>query len=136
MIKFSLGDFFVSSPLGKFCFGFTFKDVGKTPLTWSTRHRDFIEPGFNWGISYEQNLTALKSKLLFAFGFSDTGSGGVEWQFYDKLFLRAGVKDRRFTAGAGLTLSLFRIDYAFSNHDLGFSHRISADVDLGFLMKK
>lgn len=136
MIKFSLGDLFVNSPLGKFGLGFVLKDATKTSLSWSTRHRDSIEPEFNWGISYEQNLSALKSKLLFALGFSDIASGGVEWQFYHKLFLRAGVKDRRFTAGAGLVLSLFRIDYAFSNHDLGFLHRISADVDLGFLMKK
>ena len=137
MVKFDMNDLFSTVALGKFGIGFVVKDVTQTSITWSTKHRDSIKPSFNWGILYEQKLHFFDSDLNFAFGRTDSGSGGkgigIEWKLFHRFFLRGGSKDKNFTAGAGFLLSFFRIDYAFANHELGFSHRISADIDLNFL---
>ncbi|MBN2564398.1 MAG: hypothetical protein JXB46_01665, partial [Candidatus Eisenbacteria bacterium] len=52
---------------------------------------------------------------------------GVEFLYKDLVGVRAGLAMGQLTAGAGLTLSGFTVDYAFGKHEyLDSSHRVSA----------
>ena len=140
MIKFDVNDIVASQTLGKLSFGFILKDLSNTTLSWSTRHRDSVKPNLNWGFAYDHNLVSLKSRIKIALGFDSAGTNdwgsGIEWELLERIFIRAGLKNKRFTTGAGITMSVFRVDYSLGTHDLGFSHRISADFNLSFLKSK
>lgn len=64
------------------------------------------------------------------------GGGGLEYDYRETLFLRGGFAgdhdERHATAGAGVRLSNFQLDYAFLPFGtLGDTHRISALVRFG-----
>ncbi len=140
MLKFDLNDLLATQNFGQIGFGFVLKDLSNTKLSWSTRHHDLIEPGLTLGLSYDQKLESLKSRIKIALGFGHAGrddwGSGIEWELLERIFIRAGVKSKRLTTGAGLKMSIFRVDYSLGTHDLGFSHRISVDFDLFFLKSK
>ena len=51
---------------------------------------------------------------------------GVEYWIERRVALRAGFEARNFSAGAGLRIRRFGLDYAYLDHaDLDASHRIS-----------
>jgi len=60
---------------------------------------------------------------------------GTEYWLMDFLALRLGFEGLSYlketTAGLGFRYREYSIDYSFAYHDLGFSHRISADVKWG-----
>lgn len=59
---------------------------------------------------------------------------GAEWTLARKVALRAGYDQPAFTAGFGVKLGDFGLDYAFLNHEekeLGISHRLSAGFKFG-----
>jgi hypothetical protein len=125
---------------GNLSLGLSVQDFIGTKLYWNTTsepsHADSIPINLKMGVAYSRNLQNLGSQILFSVD-ADTRYGlemhyGTEYVLGDVLSLRAGVKDRDFTAGAGLhvafkgksTLS-FLVDYAFLSHELGNTHRIS-----------
>jgi len=64
---------------------------------------------------------------------------GTEYWLMDFLALRLGFEGLSYlketTAGLGFRYQQYSIDYSFAYHDLGFSHRISADVKWGKSVK-
>ena len=136
MLKFGIDDLLNDSRLGKFSLGFTYKDLFNTKMKWDTdtRHSDRIKKSWYLGTSYMQPLPSLKSQLLFVYSlhskFKHTSHFGLEYLYFDRLAVRFGLDNKQFTAGIGLKLSVFHLDYAFKGHDLGSSHRISTSLQL------
>lgn len=125
---------------GDLSLGISIQDFVGTKLYWNTTsepsHADSIPINLKMGAAYSRNLQSLGSQILFSID-ADTRYGlemhyGAEYVLGDVLSLRAGLKDRDFTAGAGLHIAFkgksylsFLIDYAFLSHELGNTHRIS-----------
>ncbi len=136
MFKFGLDDLMDNSKLGKIAFAFSAMDVFNTKITWNTdsRHADRIRRTVYAGVSYFQPLTALNSQLTFSYAlknkFKNTHHFGVEYVYYNRLAVQFGVDNSQFTAGVGIQLSIFRINYAYRGHELGGSHRISTAIQL------
>ena len=141
-----LGD---QSNANRFTVGMTAQDFFRTKLFWNTppelpnqpSNTDTIMPNLKIGMSYLQNIDALKSRILISV---DTDSRysfemhyGIEYLFLDLLALRIGLQEKKgmetyrdITAGAGLWLAFargaaFAVDYAFVSSDLGNSNRVS-----------
>ena len=126
--------------LGDLSLGLSLQDLIGTKLYWNTTsvpsNADSIPINLKLGVAYSRNLQNLGSQILFSID-ADTRYGlemhyGAEYVLGDVLALRAGIKDRDFTAGAGLHVAFkgkstisFLIDYAFLSHELGNTHRIS-----------
>ncbi len=136
MLRFGLDDLMDNSKLGKMAIAFSAMDVFNTKITWNTdsRHADRIRRTVYVGASYFQPLTVLNSQLTISYAlknkFKNTHHFGVEYLYYNRLAVRFGVDNSQFTAGVGLKLSVFRIDYAYRGHELGGSHRISTAIQL------
>lgn len=136
MIKFGIDDLLDDSRLGKFSFGVALKDIADTKITWNTnsRHADEIRRSWHLGFSYLQPLSKISGQLLLAYSFrtkyETIHNFGVEYLYYNRLAIRFGLSDQQFTAGVGLHLSLFQIDYAFRSHELGGTHRINTSIQL------
>lgn len=64
---------------------------------------------------------------------------GTEYWLFDFLALRLGFEGLSYlketTAGLGFRYRDYSVDYSFAYHDLGFSHRISADLKFGKSVK-
>lgn len=64
---------------------------------------------------------------------------GTEYWLFDFLALRLGFEGLSYlketTAGIGFRYKDYRVDYSFAYHDLGFSHRISANIKWGDSVK-
>ncbi|HJT24559.1 MAG TPA: PorV/PorQ family protein [bacterium] len=60
--------------------------------------------------------------------------GGVEFGWNQTVFARAGYDGISPTAGAGIRLSDFELDYAFNQRDLGALHRFSLSYHFGRYM--
>ncbi len=136
MLKFGLDDLLNDNRFGRISLGLAIKDIFNTKINWNTdsRHSDKIERSWHLGSSYMQPLTGINGKLLFAYSyqtqFVSPHNIGFEYTYYDRLALRFGLTDEKFTAGVGLQISPFRIDYAFRSHELGGSHRINTAIQL------
>ncbi|HVZ81222.1 MAG TPA: tetratricopeptide repeat protein [bacterium] len=78
----------------------------------------FLPPG-----TRDQLWLVLESQVPVA-GMPDY-RGGAEYAWNETAFLRAGFDGVGPTAGAGLRISDFQLDYAFNQRDLGALHRFS-----------
>ncbi len=136
MFKFGLDDLFDNNNLGKIGLGVTVKDLWNTKITWNTASRQSNKIKHSWhlGASYFQPISSINSQLLFAYAYEHKYKNvhhfGMEYVYYDRIAIRFGVDNSQFTAGIGLRVMLFNLDYAFRGHDLGGSHRISLSVRL------
>jgi hypothetical protein len=134
MIKFGFDDLFDDNRLGKFGIGFAMKDILNTKLTWNTdsRQLDRIKRSWHFGLSYMQPIPAINGKILTAWSlvsrYERKHHFGLEYDYYDRLALRFGLDEGQFTAGVGLKVLIFHIDYAYMGHELGGSHRVSTSV--------
>ncbi|MBN2424365.1 MAG: PorV/PorQ family protein [Calditrichaceae bacterium] len=117
--------------LGNFSLGINLQDIAGTKITWNTdtKHKDKIEHNIKYGIAYAQPLKFISSQITFAYDIDTKYEGGThlgtEFLFRSTLALRAGAFYGRFTAGAGIYLWKFKVDYAYQSHDLGNCHRVS-----------
>ncbi len=134
MFKFGLDDLFDDNRLGKVSFALAAKDLFNTKLTWNTQNRASgkIKRSWHLGLSYFQPLPRINGKLLFAYAFEKKYNSihhfGMEYFYHERLAIRFGLDDQQFTAGVGLKVSIFNVDYAYKGHELGGSHRVSAAI--------
>ena len=122
--------------LGDLSIGTSLQDIGGTRLNWDTpsQKSDRIPMNGKIGFSYLQTILS-NSHLLIAYDY-DTHYGGrdhfgLEYGLNHLLALRGGldsIAEGVFTLGAGIQVSRFLLDYAFMNHDLGGTHRVSGGV--------
>jgi hypothetical protein len=142
----------------RFVLGVNFQDITTTLLAWDTGRREAITPTLKTGVAYFYDFPLLAGKIIPALDFdirfenrrfaSQFNIGpvsfdshlGVEYEFKNILALRGGITDvGKFTVGTGIKLPKLNIDYAFLNHELGETHRISLTLSLEekkFLRKK
>jgi hypothetical protein len=118
-------------------------------VSWSTGAKDNLPLNIKVGTSYSLPIKKFSGGLLFAIdedikfaGYGESSqihSGkfsmdmhyGTEFNIANTLFIRAGAYRSDFSAGVGLHIKMFTVDYAFITHtELCGSHRISA----GFLL--
>lgn len=134
MLKFSFGDLFDDSRLGKFAFAYAMKDIWETKLTWNTasRHSDRIKRSWALGTSYLQPIPRIRGQVVFAYAlesrYEKTNHFGIEYVYYERLAIRFGLDDQQFTAGIGIKVLFFNFDYAYKGHELGGTHRISTSI--------
>lgn len=58
-------------------------------------------------------------------------SGGMEYNFTPQVAFRAGFNKGDLTAGCGFRAKDWNLDYAFLNHDIGNTHRVSFSMRFG-----
>ena len=125
--------------------GVNVQDATTTLLVWDTRERERIMPTVKVGVAYSRPVPSMDGELTAAadadFRFENRqladeyhmGSVsadthyGLEFVYRDMVGVRAGLAMGQLTAGAGLNLGGFTVDYAFGKHEyLDSSHRLSA----------
>jgi hypothetical protein len=113
--------------------GFQVQNLG-TKLTWDTEgsYQDEVTRNLRFGLGFTQGIVALSSAITLSVELDDQYGQefhyGGEYAFRDMVFLRGGADVDDFTAGAGLKVYLFQLDYAFVGYELGNTHRLSATV--------
>ncbi len=131
----------VCKPLDSLRLGLLISDGTSTVLAWNTGRRELILPHLRIGSAYSFKYSFLQFIPVFdvRMNFENRESSqikinlvginvhtGLEIRFKKLLAFRLGSDRGLFTAGSGITLSNFRIDYGFSRHtELGNTHRIS-----------
>lgn len=126
-------------------FGANIQDATGTLLAWNTQKRETIQPTAKLGLSYALDVPSMDGTLVAAadadFRFENRKTAdeyhigavsadthyGLEFEYRDMVSVRAGLAMGQLTAGAGVSLRGFTVDYAFGKHEyLDSSHRISA----------
>ncbi len=117
-------------------------DGTSTLVAWEGGRKEVIRPRLKLGGGVDLHVAGFcfTPVLDILFGLDDRGSasqfnagridmdlcGGFEVVYADRVAIRSGTDRGRFTAGAGLRVSAFHVDYGFSHHsDLGVIHRVS-----------
>jgi len=106
-------------------------DLARTQLSWNTAsdHKDEIGRGLQAGIAASYTWSPLHVRMTAGYDrlfWNETGNrAGAELTFFNILSVRGGWYREELTAGAGLELAGFCLDYAFIGGDLGNSHRIT-----------
>ena len=136
ILKIQMVDVFNDENYGDLVFGINAQDIVGTKITWDTdsKQKDEIERNFKYGVAYQQPLNFINSQLTGAFDFdtrySGSGHFGFEFLYDSMLAVRIGSNRSNFTTGAGLLIWKLKFDYAYQDHDLGDSHRISVLFNL------
>jgi len=125
--------------------GMAVQDVTTTFLAWDTKEREQIMPTAKVGAAYTRPMRSMDGVLTVAADldvrFEDRlladeyhlgpvtadSHYGLEFVYREMVGIRAGLAMGELTAGAGLSLGGFTVDYAFGKHEyLDSSHRVSA----------
>jgi hypothetical protein len=115
-------------------FGLQMRDLSRTAMVWSTtsKHRDEIQTGIQAGVAASNLFKSVRTRLTLSadkeFGFYNHLRLGGELFFFDVVAVRGGYFDKHFSAGAGMAISHFEVDYAFVSSDLENSHRVTVIV--------
>lgn len=107
-------------------------------LTWDTagEHADPLPGATRAGLSWQDEFRRLSLGWRVAAEYETLYGGtwrfGTEWDLRQALFLRGGVStpdfgDASLAMGAGLRLRHALVNYAFTSHELGPSHRVSVE---------
>ncbi len=125
--------------------GANLMDATTTFLAWDTKEREQILPTLKLGLAYQRPIESMESTIVLAadadFRFENrltadqyhVGSVtadthyGLELEYKKLVAVRTGLAMGQLTAGAGIKLGGFGVDYAFGKHEyLDSSHRVSA----------
>lgn len=125
--------------------GLAIQDVTTTFLAWDTKEREQIMPTAKLGAAYIRPMASMDGVLTLAAdvdirfenrlladeyhvgAVSADTHYGIEYMYREMVAVRAGLAMGQLTAGAGLSLGGFTVDYAFGKHEyLDSSHRVSA----------
>jgi hypothetical protein len=124
--------------------GALLRDATTTQILWNTGTSEFVAPSLRVGAAKSRAFRGRRHVVTAALdvqvGFSDERLSsqahlgavtfefhpGVEYWLERKLALRVGMEARNFSAGAGVRIKKFGLDYAYLDHrDLDASHRVS-----------
>lgn len=125
--------------------GANIQDVTGTVLVWDTKMQERIMPTVKLGVAHRFSIPSMDGELTLAadadFRFEDRQLAdeyhagrisadthyGLEFMYHDMVGVRAGLAMGQLTAGAGVGLGGFTVDYAYGKHEyLDSSHRVSA----------
>ena len=127
--------------------GIILRECTSTLIAWKGGTREQILPNAQAGLLYKLNVGSFRiipecdlvvhldnragEGFLRWRGVTLGVRGGVEVAYREKVFLRCGSRDGRFTAGAGIRIDKYGVDYGFSTHAaLGNSHHVSVTFHL------
>ncbi len=130
-----LGLVYDVSMLPGFDIGLVFKNVG---LETKFLTEGFMQPiSAKLGLGYTNNFLNFEADAEYVTDNDINFGIGGGFTIFDILSLRAGWKGgtiNQFTAGAGILVSGFELDYAYvpyTTDDLGMTHRITASYKFG-----
>jgi hypothetical protein len=125
--------------------GLNVQDATTTYLAWDTKERERIMPTVKVGVAYSRPVDTMDGVVTAAAdadvrfenrlmadeyhlgSVSADTHFGLEFVYRELVGVRAGLAMGQLTAGAGLSLAGFTVDYAFGKHEyLDSSHRVSA----------
>ena len=125
--------------------GANIQDVTTTYLAWDTKEKERIWPTAKLGVAWTHSVPSLGGRITAAadadlrfekrwmadeYHMGDVTADthyGLEFLYQDTVAVRAGLAMGELTAGAGIGLGGFAIDYAYGKHEyLDSSHRVSA----------
>lgn len=118
--------------------GLSLSNFGWTNFFKSTRH-DNIYPGLNLTFAISPHWNFISSEIVLDFvdlmflnsddkSLSKRINFGAEIGFFDRIFLRAGIKQGYFTCGVGFDIWAVRLNYAFYTEEMGAYGRQYADT--------
>lgn len=127
--------------------GVALRDLSGSVLFWDDGRTDWIPPEWALGVAYDRALPRLRSAIkveMDARGELEGAvpdrrgnwhwawlQGGVEWLLQERLALRAGYAEGDPSAGAGLHMGPWGVDYAWRPHqELGASHLVTLSARL------
>ena len=122
---------------GKFAYGISLNNIFGTHLIWSNKIKDVIPMQMVYGLSYEQPLDFIKSKILFLHQrnniYPNNTQFGVELSVLENLFVRFGNQVGVNQGGLGIIKKInsskkIRFDYSFGGYDLGDVHRLGFEL--------
>lgn len=128
----NLRDIFTGAFPGRLSLGVDVMDIGGTKITWNTRSQraDEIPFNFRYGASLSQEIDLLRGEVTLAWQadtrYEQKNSYGAEYSLLKKVAVRAGYTGSDLTLGAGVSGPYnSTLDYAFMNHQLDNTHRVS-----------
>ena len=132
MVLLDLENLFSYDWLDEFAFGLSLNNIVNTRIYWSSEKRDDIPMQLIAGIGYFQTFDHLPIKITFLWQqnslYRNESQYGAELTIFDAINIRGGFNYNYLQGGIGLTFGTlnysFGLDYSFSNHDLGSTHRI------------
>jgi hypothetical protein len=131
--------------LNSLTLGANIQDVTTTFLVWDTKERERIMPTAKVGVAYVREIESMDGRVVLAadadFRFEKRWMAdeyhvgdvtfdthyGLEFSYRDLVAVRGGLAMGQLTAGAGIGIGGFLVDYAYGKHEyLDSSHRVSA----------
>lgn len=131
--------------VGGLTLGVNIQDVTTTFLVWDTKERERIMPTAKLGVAYAREIESMDGRVVLAadadFRFEKRWMAdeyhvgdvtfdthyGLEFSYRDLVAVRGGLAMGQLTAGAGIGIGGFVVDYAYGKHEyLDSSHRVSA----------
>ncbi len=128
--------------------GANIQDATTTYLAWDTKEKERIWPTAKLGMAYVRDVASLGGRVIAAadadvrfekrwmadeYHVGDVTVDthyGIEFVYRDAVAVRAGLAMGELTAGAGVGIGGFVIDYAYGRHEyLDSSHRVSASYE-------
>lgn len=117
----------------------TLHNLVSQDLSWDTPsgQADPLPKGMRTGLSYQNELRRVPVGWRVALEYDDFYDGtwhlGTEWDYKRLLVLRGGLAapdfgETQFSLGAGFLVRHALVNYAFNQHDLGGSHRVSLEL--------
>ncbi len=136
LFKTNLGMLVDQEWMGEIASGINLQDISGTNITWDTqaKHQDEILFNTKFGLAYKQPIKKYNSQVTFAydkdFVYDKINHFGLEVNYKEKSKFRMGFYDNNFSAGLGLEISRFTIDYAFITNNLGNTNRVGVIIKL------
>ncbi|MBP7563162.1 MAG: hypothetical protein KA886_05170 [Candidatus Cloacimonetes bacterium] len=130
LFKTNLGMLVDQEWMGEIATGVNLQDISGTNITWDTqsRHQDEVLFNTKFGLAYKQPVKKYHSNVTVTydkdFVYDKTNHFGMEVDYREKTQFRMGFYDQNFSAGVGVAISRFKIDYAFITNNLGNTNRI------------
>lgn len=112
--------------------GLSVFDLATSKVNWSTGTGESQPTRLLFGMAARQRIPGMESVVHMTLDVETLGAQsmrfGVEYVVRGVLALRTGMRSESWSAGAGLYMGRLLLDYAFSTHTLGVSHRIGGGV--------
>lgn len=113
---------------GTFSVAIVLRDIGGTRISWEGKGKGIERTGYYFGTGYSKNINLLNFKFFSTlfYDYEIYTSMGVETSIKEIIFLRIGFfYFDLFSAGAGVKLNLFELDYGFKRNIAGSTHSLS-----------
>jgi len=138
MVKFNFEEIQRFKLVDEISFGGTLSNINKTKIYWDSDINELIPMEIIYGAGISRSFNILPLKLIFIvqskYRDNEFLQYGSEVTLFDKIAVRIGSENDIVQGGLGIKFTKsdrkIGIDYSFSNHDLGNSHRFGGWISL------